>query len=255
MQLQFTTWPEVERYLERSRGIVIPIGSTEQHGPTGLIGTDALTAQVIAGRVGEAADAMVAPTISYGMAQHHMAFAGTVTLRPSTLILVVRDVVVSLARHGFERFFFINGHGGNIVPVKTAFSEIHNELAELAGLRRAGSNTPPGPVRLALHNWWEAEPVARMRRDLYGDKEGQHATPSEVAVTWYAFPDQQREGALDPIQNLPPKIEGPDEYRARYPDGRMSSDPSLANAEDGQKLVEAATAALAERYAAFLTEN
>src|SRR3546814_5368725 len=100
MQLQLTTWPEVEAYLERSTGIIVPIGSPEQHGPTGLIGTDALTAEVIGRRVGEAEGDLVAPTNSYGLAQPHMAFTGTVTFRPSTLIQVVRDAVMALARHG-----------------------------------------------------------------------------------------------------------------------------------------------------------
>ena len=61
MQLQLATWPEVEAYLETSTGIIVPIGSTEQHGPTGLIGTDALTAEVIGRRVGEETGALVAP--------------------------------------------------------------------------------------------------------------------------------------------------------------------------------------------------
>ena len=53
MRLQLATWPEVEAYLTRSQGIVIPIGSTEQHGPTGFVGTDALCPELIAHGIGE----------------------------------------------------------------------------------------------------------------------------------------------------------------------------------------------------------
>ena len=81
MQLQLQTWVEVEAYLRSNRGIILPIGSTEQHGPTGLIGTDAICAEVIARGVGEAAGALVPPTIAVGMAQHHLGFAGSMTPR------------------------------------------------------------------------------------------------------------------------------------------------------------------------------
>src|SRR5260370_35651747 len=125
MQLQLQTWQEVEAYLQTSRGIILPIGSTEQHGPTGLVGTDAICAEIIARGGGDAADALVAPTISVGMAVHHMNFSGSMTLRPSILIALIGDMGLSLARHGFRPFFFVHGHGGNIATVPSPFLRLY----------------------------------------------------------------------------------------------------------------------------------
>ena len=125
MQLALATWQEVEEYLRTQSGIILPIGSVEQHGPNGLIGTDHLTAEFVARGVGDRIGCLVAPTLAYGMSQHHLGFTGSATLKPSTLMLVVRDVVQSLAVHGFRRFFFINGHGGNIATVTAAFDELY----------------------------------------------------------------------------------------------------------------------------------
>jgi creatinine amidohydrolase len=255
MLLQHATWPEVETYLEDNKGIIVPIGSTEQHGPSGLIGTDAMTAEVIGLRLGKATKTLVAPTLSYGMAQHHMAFTGTITLQPSTLIVVVRDIVMSLVRHGFERIFFLNGHGGNVNSVKAAFSEIQNDLAELRSQSGRGVNRPPPDVRCTLHNWWAGEKTTALRKSLYGESEGYHATPSEVAVTWYAFPDQQRDVPLEPLQKVKRGYQGPEDFRELFPDGRMASDPSLATPEDGERLVSVAVEELTEDYRRFLAEK
>lgn len=116
MLLQLSTWPEVEAYLHQSTGIILPIGSTEQHGPTGLIGTDAICAEAIAKGVGEAINAMVCPTINVGMALHHTAFPGTISLRPTTLIQLIRDYITCLVKAGFLKFFLINGHGQHCHP-------------------------------------------------------------------------------------------------------------------------------------------
>ena len=74
MRLQLMTWLEIERHLKKSTGIIVPIGSTEQHGPIGLIGTDSICPEVIADLAAGDRDILVGPTISVGMAQHHLAF-------------------------------------------------------------------------------------------------------------------------------------------------------------------------------------
>ena len=181
MQLHLQTWPDVERYLLRSQSIIIPIGSTEQHGPNGLIGTDALCAEAVARGVGEKADALVAPTISVGMAQHHLGFPGSMTLTPTTLIAVIKDWVFSLSRHGFRRFYFINGHGGNIATVTAAFSEIYT----VSSMDGAGNQAS---LQCRLRNWWQADGISSLSRELYGSSEGSHATPSEVSHDLASLP-------------------------------------------------------------------
>lgn len=226
MRLQLCTWPEVEAYLERSTGIIQPIGSTEQHGPTGFIGTDAICPELIAERIGGELDVLVAPTINVGMAQHHLGFPGSASLRPSTLIAVVGDIVKSFARHGFDRFFFVNGNGGNRPP-----------------------------VRCEVRNWWQIKSVIAIADEVFGDAEGFHATPSEVALTYYGYPDDAarvKKNKLSPKRAPQGPIYDAEDYRRRFPDGRIGSDPSLATEEIGERLLEAAVAELSADYQAFL---
>ncbi|MGE0222538.1 MAG: creatininase family protein [Acetobacteraceae bacterium] len=249
MLLQTQTWQEVERYLGQSNGIIMPIGSTEQHGPNGLIGTDAICAEVIARGVGEEAGAMVGPTIGVGMAVHHMGFTGSMTLRPSTLIAVIHDYVLSLARHGFRRFFFINGHGGNIPTVQAAFYEIYAEFEGAVGLRRDDE------LRCRLANWWDGRAMGALSKEIFGDDEGSHATASEVAVTQYALPDTIKQAVLDPPRAPSGRFHGPADYRRRFPDGRIGSNPGLATPEKGQRIYERSVAELTKSYTAFVGEN
>ncbi len=243
MLLHLQTWTEVETYLERSTGIIIPIGSTEQHGPTGLIGTDAICAETIAIGVGEVTEALVGPTINVGMALHHMAFPGSMSLQPSTLILVVRDYVLSLAKAGFTRFFFINGHGGNISTLKAAFSETYNCLSDR-------------DVRCTVANWFMCRSVYQLAKELYGNAEGSHATPSEVAVTQFAYPDAIKTGSLSPeIAPSGHSIYGAEDFRRHYPDGRMGSNPNLATPEHGKQLRDRAIEELSESYRKFIAAD
>ena len=243
MQLQLKTWQFVEDYLKTKTGIIIPIGSTEQHGPTGLIGTDALTAEMIGRGVGEKVGALVAPTISVGMAQHHLDFPGSMTVRPTTLIALIRDQVMSLARNGFTRFYFLNGHGGNVATVNAAFSEIYAQ----ASLTGQGG----GKTLCQLRNWWEFAPVMSLCKTLYPKGHGGHATPSEIAVTYFAHPEAIKSADMTPKIAPSGPIRDAEDYRRRFPDGRIGSDPSLARAEDGGRIIEIAVQAVRADFTAF----
>lgn len=245
MLLHLSTWPEVEAYLEQSKGIILPIGSTEQHGPTGLIGTDAICAEAIARGVGEATGAIVGPTINVGMALHHTAFPGTISLRPSTMIQLVRDYVTCLTRAGFTKFFFINGHGGNIATLKAAFAETYSHLADL--------NIPNAHlVKCQVGNWFMCGSVYKLAQELYGNQEGSHATPSEVAVTQYIYPESIKQVPLSPEVASGYRIYGAVDFRQRYRDGRMGSNPALATPEHGKQFYELAVKELGNTYLEFL---
>jgi creatinine amidohydrolase len=246
--LHLQTWEEVEAYLRAAKGIIVPIGSTEQHGPNGLIGTDAICAEAIAAGVGEATGALVGPTINVGNAQHHLAFAGTITLKPSTLIAVIGDYVASLARHGFARFYFVNGHGGNIATIGAAFAEIYAG----SSLRR-GSNAPA--LRCALKNWWETPGVSKLAKELFGDREGGHATPSEVSVTQHVYPAAIKRREMGPPVARSRGFTDAEDYRRLFPDGRIGSDPTLATPEHGARLLDAAVSDISEEYRKFAAQE
>ena len=244
MLLHLMTWPEVEEYLQTNTGIIIPIGSTEQHGPTGLIGTDAICAEAIAKGVGKATQTVVGPTINVGMALHHTAFPGSMSLRPSTLIQVILDYLTSLTAAGFTRYFFINGHGGNIATLKAAFSESYYHLSHL--------NIPQATqVRAKVGNWFMCRAVYQKAKELYGDQEGSHATPSEVAVTQFVYPESIKNASLSPDVNSGYPIYGASDFRSHYPDGRMGSNPALATPEHGEQLYNLAVKELSESYLKF----
>ncbi|MBV9511120.1 MAG: creatininase family protein [Caulobacteraceae bacterium] len=246
MLLHMSTWPEVEAYLARSRTVVAPIGSNEPHGPTGLLGTDWLCPEIIAHQAHkDGGDILVAPTFNIGMAQHHLGFPGTISLRPSTFIAAVGDWVRSLARHGFERIYFLNGHGGNVASIEAAFSELYAE-ASFAG-RRAG-------FALKLRNWWELPGVFRLAQRLFPSGHGGHATPSEIAITQWAYPDAIKTANYAPQVAPSGPIREALDFRARHPDGRMGSDPLQASPEKGGELVALAARGLIEEVAAFAAE-
>ena len=246
MLIHMSSWPEIDARLKTTKTVVVPIGSNEQHGPTGLLGTDWMCPEIIA-HAAEKQDRnlVVAPTFNIGMAQHHLAFAGTISLRPSTFMAAITDWVSSLSRHGFERIYFLNGHGGNVATIEATFAEIHAEWSFV-------EEQPP--FVLKLKNWWDLPGVNALANRQFPTGHGSHATPSEIAVTQWAYPDAIKTASYAPqIAPTGPIREAAD-FRARFPDGRMGSDPAQATPEKGGELVNLAAEGLVKEIAAFAAE-
>src|SRR6201992_725965 len=246
MLLELSTWQEIEDFLTRSKTVVIPIGSNEQHGPTGLLGTDWLCPEIIAHEAQKDADILVAPTFNVGMAQHHLDFPGTIALRPSTFMAAIGDWARSLAHHGFERLYFLNGHGGNVSTIDAAFSELYAE-ASYAG-------RPRGSAR-RQRNWCDLNGVMGLARRQFPSGHGSHATPSEIAVTQWAYPDSIKAAHYAPQIAPTGPIREARDFRARYADGRMGSDPGQATPEKGGGLVKLAVQGLLEEVQACGAET
>ena len=125
--LQELTWPEIAEYLQSERIVLVPIGSTEQHGPAGPLGVDTMVAITLVEDVAARAGVLCAPPLWYGDSSHHGHFAGTISLSPDTLVQVVRDVCRSLAHHGFDRIVLVNGHKGSNLPALTSAVRVLHE--------------------------------------------------------------------------------------------------------------------------------
>ena len=240
MRLEHATWQEVETYLKRSNGIILPTGSTEQHGPMGLIGTDTICAGEIATRAAEQASALVAPAMGWTPAPFNMAFPGTISISEGLFEALVREIIQGLSGQGFRHFYVLNGHGANLAPLRRV-------AADLSGIR--------------IRSWWDFEPVNALRQEFYGDWEGIHATPSEVAITQALYRVVPPGDASVPPRRLSPEFIAelagdrhgpPDEHRRDFPDGRVGSHSALASPDHGRRLIETASVAVASDYRAFL---
>ena len=113
MRARDLNWLQVEEYLSRDDRVVLPIGSTEQHGYLSLE-TDNILAERVSAEAAEPLGVLVLPVLAYGLTPSFAAYPGSPTLRLETFLAVLRDLLDSLHGQGFRRFLLVNGHGGNI---------------------------------------------------------------------------------------------------------------------------------------------
>lgn len=248
MLWQEQSWPRI-REVDKRIPVVVPLGSLEQHGPHLPLIVDTLQVTAIA----EAAERRLAdrvlllPTLWLGSSHHHLDFPGTVSLLPSLYSQVIESIALSILQAGFRRVVFLNGHGGNKVPVAQALSELvcGSEIAEDA--------------YLALATWWELNPEAfRVGMETPAVS---HSCEYETSLVLALRPDLVR---MDRARKTPMaldnewvKTESPQSsrvsiyrrFRRLTAPGSMGS-PLSASAEKGKRLL----AAVVEELVRFLTD-
>ena len=169
---------EARDAFDQGATVVIPTGSTEQHGPHLPLIVDTCTAEHIArsaaARAASDVPIVVAPTVTYGSSHHHLPWAGSMSLSVRTYMAVIEDLIRCVAHHGGKRVALVNGHGGNVAPHDVVTSALTLELdiavaavsywtlaeKELAAEGLDGLGGIPGPTRRRLRDLLDAGAAA-----------------------------------------------------------------------------------------------
>ena len=168
------TNPEVEAFLRSSQTVIVPVGSTEQHGPHGPLLTDVLVPNEVARRAAPQVNAVVAPVINYGLSYPHKGFTGVVYLRVPTFMALIEDVAVGLADIGFRRIVFLNGHYDNTLAIAYACANAADRLP---------NGTDAFPI-----NYWDGM-TANEAAEFFGPTTGLHANRGETSAVLAINPD------------------------------------------------------------------
>jgi len=216
---------------------IVPIGSTEQHGPHLPVMVDALLVTEVANRAAEIlkgeSPVFVLPTLWVSLAEHHMVFPGTLTLDMDTFTSVLRCLVRSLKRQGFRRILLLNGHGGNMSALTLIVDRLSAELE----------------LPLATATYWN---LAAPEFGALLEKQTNllHACEAETSMMMVLRPELVDEEAALLVDNGKAHFGDPSSgYKFRNMAEISSSGvvgfPSLANRTKGEALLHAAASALA----------
>jgi creatinine amidohydrolase len=238
------SWSEVAE-LDRDRTVaLLPTAAVEQHGPHLPLDTDAFlctrVAEEAAARAQDEGPVLVAPTLAFGSSEHHMAFAGTLTLTPETFLAAVSELGGSLARHGFRRLLVVNGHGGNSALAREAVQQLAGRAQVLAA---------------CVDYWTLARAAAAEVRDSPAGGMA-HACEFETSLMLHLRPEAVRRELVR--REIPePRfaherldLVSPGPVTAGWQTHQLSSSgvlgaPDLASAEKGERLFEACVDGLA----------
>ena len=235
---------ELRKLANENAVVILPIASTEQHGPQLPVMTDTRIGKEIALRAARLAyptrPTVVAPVVWSGLSEHHMQFGGTLILSHDTFRRVIRDLIESLVRHGFKDILISNSHGGN----RIAMQQILDELAPFSKA-----------TLVATSSFQEAgESMSQHLEDQKGG--GEHAGEGETSMMLACEPDLVDASNLSELASpyWKEKVKfltvGQDSYRWRpfshVTHNGISGNPARATAEKGEKMMNAGAEAIAK---------
>jgi creatinine amidohydrolase len=203
------------------RAVILPTGSTEQHNEHLAMIQDTASATLVAQQAALSLypQVMVATPVPVGISPHWMDRKGTLTLRRETFLAVVYDICESLKTHGVTRILILNGHGGNVAPLKESVAEFARRLS----------------VSLRAHSYWEAYPPEAVKKYMASGNVPGHAGEFETSFAMAAFPQRVRwEGVDYGRVKGGLKIKDP---RSAEEDEQFHRDARLAGTEKGEAMI------------------
>jgi creatinine amidohydrolase len=232
------TWPEMNEAIGMQKVVILPVGSTEQHGPHMPLDTDAFLVESVCQEVGRRIpeQALVLPTLAYGLNRHHIDFPGTIHIEPEVFIAFCLNITKSVAYHGFRKMIIVNGHGSNmplcdIVARKTvletdslcsAVTYISLGVEAFEGIRESEVLAHADEFETSLYLYLAEERVRRDRMVAGDDVMGRFLSSDSTA-------------------NYPARF---NDYWGRWTNQGVHGDPRSASAEKGRVLWEAVVGAL-----------
>lgn len=196
--LQEMTWPDVREYLKTNDMVIIPLGSTEQHGPHLPLGTDYYEALEVSKKISRRTGVVVAPVLLAGYSVYHSGFPGTLSLQPETMEQVLFETAEMLMKYGFRRFMFFNYHGGN-------------EVVESKVMHRINHTTEAIAVNIGIGAPFQKEDEPAAPFDY-------HAGIGETSIMLYLKPRLVRmERCQKPTITLSPKTQELQIWSQKYP--------------------------------------
>ncbi len=232
--------PELRALAKANAFIIVPVGSTEQHGPHLPTQVDSLLVGEIARRAAILASnttsTLITPTVWSGLAEHHMSLGATFSLDFPTFFALLRCICRSLVRHGFRNILLLNGHGGNIAALTVVVNELAVEL--------------DAPIATTSY-WLLAQPA--FANILEMQENVRHACEAETSMVLALKPElvdmSLAAEAVGPTAPEMRDIAGTQaahrwqSFKSRTTHGAIG-DPSTASAEKGERLLQAAAEAV-----------
>ena len=245
------TWPEMRQAAEMNKVIILPIGSTEQHGKHLPIDVDNFLITNLALTAGQRAPdkILVAPTIPYGFNVHAFDFPGTMHVPRDPFVDYVVDVCKSFSYHGFKRIILYDGHGSNMPPLNLAARRVALETDAMCASLIWVSVLAIDPNH--MRTWRDSRipggcaHACELETSVYlhFDAEKVQMEKAEDNIAWYNYEENSKFGAVDLLAGGSGVLKVVEWTSTYTPQGVMGQ-ATLATPEKGEIIVEEAVSRL-----------